>query len=102
MTKRILTPRFLAAAGSALVAAGVLVSFAASAVQAMHPDAGFISQLPPPTENAVRTVAQAATPTLHLEPFVDQACLDCHTDQPTLLELAIPDDPVEAPSEGPG
>jgi hypothetical protein len=102
MTKRILTPRFFAAAGSALVAAGVFVSLAASAVQAVQPDARLVRQLPPPTESAVQVVAQAATPTLRLEPFVDQACLDCHTDQAALLELAIPDDPVESHSEGPG
>jgi hypothetical protein len=36
-------------------------------------------------------------------PFTDTACLDCHTDQPTLVDLAKPhDDAHEALSSGPG
>lgn len=34
--------------------------------------------------------------------FTDQPCLDCHTDQERLVELAVEDEVVEAPSEGPG
>lgn len=37
-----------------------------------------------------------------LEPFTDQACLDCHTNQAQLIELAKPDEPKESLSEGPG
>jgi hypothetical protein len=37
-----------------------------------------------------------------LEPFTDQECLDCHTDQSLLTELALPDEVVESLSEGPG
>ena len=38
------------------------------------------------------------------EPFTDQACLDCHTDQASLTELAVVDEeePEEALSSGPG
>lgn len=37
-----------------------------------------------------------------LEPFTDQTCLDCHTNQEKLVELAEPDPPKETLSEGPG
>ncbi len=38
------------------------------------------------------------------EPFTDQACLDCHTDQARLTELAVveQEDEKEALSSGPG
>lgn len=34
--------------------------------------------------------------------FTDQACLDCHTDEARLQELAVEDEPTEELSEGPG
>lgn len=34
--------------------------------------------------------------------FTDQACLDCHTDDVRLQELAVEDEPTESLSEGPG
>ena len=40
--------------------------------------------------------------TTHNAEFTDQACLDCHTDQERLVELAVEEEVVEAPSEGPG
>lgn len=60
--------------GMALVALGVLVSAAAGAAPA----------------------AQT------LEPFTDQACLDCHTDEARLRELAVEEESPEALSSGPG
>ena len=38
------------------------------------------------------------------EPFTDQACLDCHTDQARLTELAVveEEEPEESLSSGPG
>lgn len=38
------------------------------------------------------------------EPFTDRACLDCHTDQAHLTELAVveAEEPEEALSSGPG
>jgi hypothetical protein len=39
---------------------------------------------------------------LAIEPFVDQACLDCHSDQELLMELAVEEEVPEIPSEGPG
>lgn len=37
-----------------------------------------------------------------LEPFVDFACLDCHTDQVQLTALALPKEAEEKLSTGPG
>ena len=51
------------------------------------------------------TAILSGTPVLALqqvEPFVDQACLDCHTDRSLLTELAVEEVVVEALSEGPG
>lgn len=47
------------------------------------------------------TVNLPPTP-VWLEPFTDYACLECHTDQAQLTELAKPDEPTETLSEGPG
>ena len=35
-------------------------------------------------------------------PFVDFACLECHTDQARLVELAVEEETTESLSEGPG
>ena len=55
---------------------------------------------------AAARIAQLPTPvaeaTPALEPFTDQACLDCHTSQTELVDLAIEDAPTEALSSGPG
>lgn len=48
--------------------------------------------------------ASSPKSTTHTE-FTDQACLDCHTDEARLRELAVEEDKdeiEEAPSEGPG
>ncbi len=37
-----------------------------------------------------------------IEPFVDVECLDCHTDEVTLRELAKPEESTEGLSTGPG
>lgn len=38
-----------------------------------------------------------------LEPFTDQACLDCHTDQERLMAPAVEEEAVhESLSSGPG
>jgi hypothetical protein len=36
------------------------------------------------------------------EPFSDQACLDCHTDEDRLKELAVEEESPETLSSGPG
>ena len=44
-----------------------------------------------------------ASSDLQIEPFTDQPCLDCHTNQSLLTELAVVEEDVPAaPSEGPG
>jgi hypothetical protein len=48
-------------------------------------------------------VMASSDPRPEAKPFTDQACLDCHTDQAKLQELAVVVEEVEAPpSEGPG
>ena len=55
------------------------------------------------TETPVGTaVAHLPATAVWLEPFTDTACLECHTDQQKLTELAVPDEPKESLSEGPG
>ncbi|MBL8131528.1 MAG: hypothetical protein JNL42_06695 [Anaerolineae bacterium] len=53
---------------------------------------------------ALGALAQGLTtpPVPTLEPFTDTACLDCHTNEAKLRELAQEDAPAEAESEGPG
>ncbi|MBK8026712.1 MAG: hypothetical protein IPK19_36345 [Chloroflexi bacterium] len=53
---------------------------------------------------ALGALAQGLTapPLPTLEPFTDTACLECHTDEAKLRELAQEDAPAEAESEGPG
>ena len=43
-----------------------------------------------------------ASPGMEIEPFGDFACLECHTDQQRLSELAIEEEEPEALSSGPG
>jgi hypothetical protein len=52
----------------------------------------------------IHTAASSAAPACQtLEPFTDQACLDCHTDQGRLMALAVEEEEVhEALSSGPG
>lgn len=51
----------------------------------------------------VHAVAGSAAPACQtLEPFTDQACLDCHTDQERLVTLAVEDAEPESLSSGPG
>jgi hypothetical protein len=52
----------------------------------------------PPT-SAVLTLPPTE---IWLEPFTDQTCLDCHTNQEQLVALAKPIEVTETLSEGPG
>lgn len=52
----------------------------------------------PPT-SAVLTLPPTE---MWLDPFTDQPCLDCHTDQEQLVQLAKPIEATESLSEGPG
>ncbi len=57
---------------------------------------------PPSAEDDANAVSVSSVMT-SVPPFTDTACLNCHTDQPTLVELAIPEeDDHEALSSGPG
>ena len=56
---------------------------------------------PTTVSREVETGGQAAaTPTTLV--FEDNVCLDCHTDQARLTELAMPVEQVESLSSGPG
>lgn len=55
---------------------------------------------PTPANRALNLTPLATLATA--EPFTDFACLDCHTDQARLMELALPDEPEESLSSGPG
>ena len=53
---------------------------------------------------ALLTAGALASNDEQIDPFTDQVCLDCHSDQSRLTELAVvPEEPEEEPlSEGPG
>ncbi|MCC7206898.1 MAG: hypothetical protein IT323_06305 [Anaerolineae bacterium] len=53
-------------------------------------------------QNAPTAEVSLLQPTPALPPFTDYACLDCHTDQDKLVELAKPVEVHEALSSGPG
>jgi hypothetical protein len=57
-----------------------------------------------PTEDAAPSddLDIAANIADNIEPFSDQECLDCHTDQALLVELALPEEETEKLSSGPG
>ncbi len=55
-----------------------------------------------PDQEGTAEVSAAAAQMVFLEPFSDQACLDCHTDQARLTELALPEETTEELSSGPG
>ncbi len=45
----------------------------------------------------------SGSPSQDIPPFTDYACLDCHTDEGRLKDLALkPEEPEEALSSGPG
>ena len=46
--------------------------------------------------------AAAGMPLTEREPFTDQACLDCHSDEDRLMALAVEEESPEALSSGPG
>lgn len=93
--------KFFGAAGGLLAIVGLLLVGCA-------PDTSAPTLQSRPTEETPPTEAVAAAPTVsnvmsRVPPFTDTACLNCHTDQPALVELALPEDADhEALSSGPG
>ncbi|MCA9907088.1 MAG: hypothetical protein KC519_00460 [Anaerolineae bacterium] len=78
-----LRPRLI----SALVAGGALLM--AAGIAMLSSSVGGVS-------------VSLASPSLEIEPFEDFACLECHTDQQRLSELAVEEEAPEALSSGPG
>ncbi|MCA9905962.1 MAG: hypothetical protein KC547_19030 [Anaerolineae bacterium] len=78
-----LRPRLI----SALVAGGALLM--AAGIVMLSSSVGGVS-------------VSLASPSLEIEPFEDFACLECHTDQQRLSELAVEEEAPEALSSGPG
>lgn len=68
------------------------------------------ARTPTPPGDNVQTVADAAIPDtfavsmpITVPPFTDTECLDCHTNQPLLVELAVEEENLaESLSSGPG
>jgi hypothetical protein len=96
--------RFVAFSG--LAATGILTLIAGS-ITGCAPDTSApvlqsrLTAPPNPAPTEVVMVAQAeATPDILV--FEDTACLDCHTDQTRLTELAQPVEETESLSSGPG
>lgn len=56
---------------------------------------------PPQTGDVADTFAVSDVMTT-VPPFTDTACLNCHTDQAALTELAKPEEETESLSSGPG
>ena len=89
---------FAAAAIAALVAAGLSACAPDTSAPAFQPR---LDAEPTTASSEVITVAQAV-PTQTRLVFEDHACLDCHTDQARLMELALPVEQLESHSSGPG
>lgn len=91
----------LLATGIMSVAGGVLVAYAADG----SPETASAG-VPECDTSAVR-VASISYPSQQSqvslpEDFTDLACIDCHTDQARLTQLAKPQEDAEKLSEGPG
>lgn len=90
-----------------LLGLGLLLIGAGIAISSCSPDTSAPTLMPRPTsdgalipQDGVVTVAEASA-AFSVEPFTDFACLDCHTDEARLRELAV-DKVKETLSEGPG
>lgn len=93
--------QFFGLAGSLLVAIGLMLISCA-------PDTTAPTLQPqpangPPSAGDAPVAINVSSDIPRVPPFTDTECLDCHTDQPTLVDLAQPaDDAHEALSSGPG
>lgn len=93
--------RFFGLASGLLVTAGVLLVSCAPDTTAPTLQSR-PTNAPPATEDA--TAANVVDVVMEsVPPFTDTACLDCHSDQPAMVELAQPKDSGHGElSSGPG
>jgi hypothetical protein len=80
------------------VLVGLLAALASCAPDTSAPALNTSARITPVAVLPSQTTEETAT----AEPFVDVACLDCHTDQARLMELAVEVEKAETLSEGPG
>ncbi len=91
--------------GTALVVGGLMahaVTYASASTEACPEAQAEVSMV---AHHAVTTTVSqgslAIEPPPVVEPFTEQVCLDCHTDQERLTALAVEEEKVSL-SEGPG
>lgn len=90
--------------GTALVVGGLMahaVTYASSSVEEACPETQADSAMVAHVAMTSRVSQITIEPTPVVAPFTDQACLDCHTNQERLTELAVEEEVVSL-SEGPG
>lgn len=97
MTKKQSVTGFIILLGVAMLLAGLVASCA--------PDKSapvLEARITPTSPDNVSADLITTEMVADLEPFTDTECLDCHTDQVRLVELALPEEAGETLSEGPG
>jgi len=93
--------KFFGFAGGLLVVVGILLVSCSPDTTA--PTLQFQPTNAPPSVAVVAESTDISSVMTSVPPFTDMACLDCHTDQPALVELALPEEEAEsALSSGPG
>jgi hypothetical protein len=94
--RRLLRFLLLLAVGSSLVVAGCMPDLTAPTLAAPEGTAEVV------VEPIVLVSVPSGTAMPAVAPFSDTACLDCHTNQDLLMELAIPEEKEAKLSSGPG
>jgi len=90
--------------GTALVVGGLMahaVTYASASTEACPEAQAEVSMVAHRTVTTVSQGTLAIEPPPVVEPFTEQVCLDCHTDQERLTALAVEKEKVSL-SEGPG
>lgn len=87
-----------------LLGSGGFIILLGSLVAGCAPDtaAPVLQPRPNPAQTAQPAAVNLPPTEVWLKPFTDTACLECHTDQAKLTELAKPVEAKESLSEGPG